>query len=46
MEFTGGDIAKHDHEMEAIEWLLIEKVEEKLTYKSDKIVWREAENLI
>jgi 8-oxo-dGTP diphosphatase len=46
MEFTGGDIAKHDHEMEAVVWLPIDKVEEKLTYKSDKIVWREAKNLI
>ena len=46
MEFTGGDIAKHDHEMEAVIWLPIEKVEERLTYESDKIVWREAKNLI
>ncbi|MDO8620996.1 MAG: NUDIX hydrolase [Candidatus Levybacteria bacterium] len=46
MEFTGGDITKHDHEMEAVEWLDIEKVEERLTYKSDQKVWREAQNLI
>jgi 8-oxo-dGTP pyrophosphatase MutT (NUDIX family) len=46
MEFVGGDIAKHDHEMEAVEWLPKEKVEEKLTYKSDKIVWKEAKELI
>lgn len=46
MEYAGGDIAKHDHEMENVEWLSKEKVEEKLTYKSDKIVWREAKNFI
>src|SRR3989344_8857409 len=42
MEFAGGDITKHDHEMEAIEWLPKEKVEERLTYKSDQKVWQEA----
>ncbi|KKR70144.1 MAG: AP4A hydrolase [Candidatus Roizmanbacteria bacterium GW2011_GWB1_40_7] len=46
MEYAGGDIAKHDHEMEKVEWLPIEKVEERLTYKSDKIVWQEAKGLI
>ncbi len=42
MEYVGGDIAKHDHEMEAVEWLPIEDVEKRLTYKSDKQVWEEA----
>jgi 8-oxo-dGTP diphosphatase len=42
MEYVGGDITKHDQEMEKVEWLPKEKVEERLTYKSDKIVWREA----
>jgi 8-oxo-dGTP diphosphatase len=46
MEYVGGDIAKHDDEMENVEWLPKEKVEKKLTYKSDKIVWREARELI
>jgi len=46
MEYAGGDTAKHDHEMEAVEWLPIDKVEERLTYKSDKIVWKEAKGLI
>jgi 8-oxo-dGTP diphosphatase len=41
MEYAGGDITKHDHEMENVEWLPTNKVEERLTYKSDKIVWRE-----
>jgi 8-oxo-dGTP diphosphatase len=42
MEYVDGDIAKHDQEMEKVEWLPKEKVEERLTYKSDKIVWQEA----
>jgi 8-oxo-dGTP pyrophosphatase MutT (NUDIX family) len=42
MEYIGGDIGKHDHEMEAVEWLPKEKVEERLTYKSDKEVWQDA----
>ncbi|MBI2613962.1 MAG: NUDIX domain-containing protein [Candidatus Levybacteria bacterium] len=46
MEYVGGDIGKHDKEMEAVEWLPKEKVEERLTYKSDQKVWREAKNLI
>lgn len=46
MEYVSGDIAKHDHEMEAIEWLPANKVEDRLTYKSDKIVWKEAKSLI
>jgi 8-oxo-dGTP pyrophosphatase MutT (NUDIX family) len=46
MEYIGGDIAKHDDEMENVEWLPKEKVEERLTYKSDKIVWREVKVLI
>lgn len=46
MEYTGGDITKHDHEMENVEWLSKEKVEERLTYKSDQKVWQEAQRLI
>jgi 8-oxo-dGTP diphosphatase len=46
MEYVGGDITKHDHEMENVEWLPKEKVEERLTYESDKIVWREAKEFI
>ncbi len=46
MEYVGGDITKHDNEMENIEWLPKEKVEERLTYKSDKQVWQEAQKLI
>ena len=46
MEFTGGDTTKHDHEMEAVEWLPKEEVEKRLTYKSDQKVWQEAKGLI
>jgi 8-oxo-dGTP diphosphatase len=46
MEYIGGDITKHDHEMESVEWLIANNVEERLTYKSDKIVWNEAKSLI
>lgn len=46
MEYKGGDITRHDHEMEAVEWLPTDKVLEKLTYKSDKEVFKEALPLI
>ena len=36
----------HDDEMERVEWIPMEKVEEKLTYKSDKEVWKEAKQEI
>lgn len=46
MEYVGGDISKHDEEMENVEWLPKEKVKERLTYKSDKKVWQEALKII
>ncbi len=46
MESTGGDITKHDHEMENVEWLAPQDVEERLSYKSDKEVWKQARKLI
>lgn len=46
MEYVSGDIAKHDIEMENVEWLSIDEVENRLTYKSDKQVWQEAKNII
>ena len=46
MDFVGGDITKHDLEMENEEWLPIEKVAERLTYSTDKKVWEEAKKLI
>lgn len=44
MEFVGGDITQHDTEMENVEWLPIEEVEKRLTYKTDKKNWKEAQN--
>ena len=46
MEETGGDITKHDHEMENVEWLPADEVEKRLTYKSEKEVWTEAKKLL
>lgn len=42
MEYTEGDITRHDTEMENVEWLPIDKVENRLTYKGDKKAWKEA----
>jgi 8-oxo-dGTP pyrophosphatase MutT (NUDIX family) len=46
MEYTGGDFKERDMEMEDVEWLNVEEVEKRLTYKSDKEVWQEARELI
>ena len=46
MEYISGDITKHDTEMENVEWLPIDKVENRLSYKSDKEVWKNAKKLI
>ncbi|MCL5970198.1 MAG: NUDIX domain-containing protein [Patescibacteria group bacterium] len=46
MEYISGDIKNHDWEMENVEWLPLEKVQERLTYPSDKKVWQEASKLI
>ena len=46
MEYLSGDITKHDAEMENVEWLLIDEVEKRLTYPSDKKSWENAKELI
>ncbi len=46
MEYLTEDLSLKDKEMESVEWLSVEKVEKKLTYKSDKKVWEEAKQLI
>jgi len=46
MEYIKGDIINHDFEMSAVEWLPEEEVLERLTYKSDKIAFQEALQLI
>ncbi|HET9946527.1 MAG TPA: NUDIX domain-containing protein [Patescibacteria group bacterium] len=42
MKFVGGDITKHDWEMENVEWLEDKDVALRLTYPSDKTVWQKA----
>lgn len=42
MEYVSGDIADHDWEMEAAEWLPLTQVEDRLTYKTDKQVFQQA----
>lgn len=42
MKYLGGDISKHDFEMEDVQWVPQEDVLEKLTYKSDKEVFKNA----
>ena len=46
MTVISEDISKHDKEMENVEWLEAEKVENRLTYPSEKKVWEEAKKLI
>lgn len=42
MEYVGGDIKEHDFEMENVEWLPVNEVGKRLTYKSDREVWTQA----
>src|SRR5581483_9464678 len=46
MKAVGGDITKHDMEMENVEWLPKDKVLERLTYKSDKEIWEKSKELV
>lgn len=46
MEYISGDIKNHDWEMENVEWLKKEEIEARLTYPSDKKIWKEASKLI
>ncbi len=43
MEYVSGNTKNHDFEMENVEWLPMDQVENRLTYKSDRQVWKEAE---
>jgi 8-oxo-dGTP pyrophosphatase MutT (NUDIX family) len=42
MEYLSGDIKDHDWEMEEVIWLEKEKVLDKVTYATDKVVYQEA----
>ncbi|GIW61152.1 MAG: hydrolase [Patescibacteria group bacterium] len=46
MEYVSGDTKDHDFEMANVEWVPIDKVENRLTFASDKKVWQEAKKLI
>ncbi len=46
MEYMFGDPSNHDWEMEDAKWILLKKVEEKLTFKSDKEVFQKAKKFI
>jgi len=46
MEYILGDTKEHDFEMENVEWIRLNEVEKRLTYQSDKKVFKEAEKLI
>ena len=46
MKATGGKIENHDWEMSDVKWVNVEKVEDTLTYPSDKKVWEEARKLL
>ena len=41
-KYTGGDISKHDFEMENVEWVESSKVLDKLSFKADKEVFKKA----
>lgn len=46
MAYVSGDIANHGWEMEQVEWLPEYEVEKKLSFASDKKVWKEAKGKI
>lgn len=42
MKFLGGNFEDRDHEMEAVEWVRADEVLGRLTYESDKTVFKQA----
>lgn len=46
MEYVSGDITVHDWEMQQVIWLPINKISEKLSFESDKIVFQEAKDIL
>jgi 8-oxo-dGTP pyrophosphatase MutT (NUDIX family) len=46
MEYASGDIANHDFEMEAVEWLPYEEAYEKLNFHGAKSVLAKAQQLL
>lgn len=41
MESLGGSFDNRDHEMESVEWVMLDKVEDRLTYANAKRMFRE-----
>src|SRR5690606_17118418 len=41
MEYLGGSFDDRDHEMESVEWVLLDKVEDRLTYDNAKKMFRQ-----
>jgi len=46
MDYISGDTAKHDLEMENVEFIPEDEVEKRLTYPSDRKIWLEAKKLL
>jgi len=46
MEYVSGDTKDHDFEMENVECIPMDEVENRLTYKSDREVWKQAKKEI
>lgn len=46
MEYVSGDTTQHDFEMEAVEWVPIEEVNDRLSHKSDKQLFKETQKRI
>lgn len=46
MSHTGGNTEDHDFEMQAVEWIPIDKVIKRLTYKGDRTIFRTVEERI
>ena len=46
MEYVSGDIASHDFEMEAVEWLEFDQAKERLNFPGAKKVLEKAKNLL
>jgi 8-oxo-dGTP diphosphatase len=42
MQATGGDVSKHDHEMEEVRWFDLDEALETASYKSEREVLRKA----
>ncbi|MCL5411805.1 MAG: NUDIX domain-containing protein [Patescibacteria group bacterium] len=46
MKYLSGNIADHDWEVENAEWVPVDRVEEKLTFKTDKEIFQQVKKLL